>query len=536
MRSGRPEWLGRGPVTSSSPRPVGETALRLDTAPRASLVQPRRSFAGAVLIAALAALLAACSDPPPQGTGPVAERAARAATAIDVGIEADVRSVTYGPDGFAPQRLEVAVGQQVRFVNESDRDFWPASNIHPTHQIYPELDAKAPVAPGQSWVFTFDRAGFWRYHNHLRPDRHGLVVVTGAEGFDAKPLVLGDTEIDFEDPPALSLGDLVALFKDEQMLFRFTERYGPAHTVELLAEAEGYAKVDCHQAAHEVGRKAYDLFGAVAFSLASHKCHAGSYHGATEALFRDRGIGSLQDDISVLCGNTQSPFFRHQCVHGVGHGLMSWSSYELLDALPMCDRLAARKDQLSCYSGIFMENVVGGLSGSMGHYTEYLSDDPHFPCNIVGEQYLSPCYFYQTSRMIVLFEGRYDQVAAACAEAPSAVRTGCFLSYGRDVGGVTREDPARAIELCGHADDPDHRISCLEGAVQDRFWDVSGADAALAMCGMLDEDGARERCNWIIINRAFDLYPTPDGFRDFCLRIEEQYRPLCDKVSSSPVP
>ena len=124
-------------------------------------------------------------------------------------------------------------------------------------------------------------------------------------------------------------------------------------------------------------KKAYDLFGAVAFSLASHKCHAGSYHGATEALFRDRGIGSLQDDISVLCGNTQSPFFRHQCVHGVGHGLMSWSSYELLDALPMCDRLAARKDQLSCYSGIFMENVVGGLSGSMGHYTEYLSDDPH---------------------------------------------------------------------------------------------------------------------------------------------------------------
>jgi hypothetical protein len=28
-----------------------------------------------------------------------------------------------------------------------------------------------------------------------------------------------------------------------------------------------------------------------------------------------------------------------------------------------------------------MENVVGGLSGSIGNFPEYLSDDPHFPRN-----------------------------------------------------------------------------------------------------------------------------------------------------------
>ena len=290
--------------------------------------------------------------------------------------------------------------------------------------------------------------------------------------------------------------------------------------------------MDCHQQAHEVGRKAYELFGAVAFSLASHECHAGSYHGATEALFRDRGIVKLQDDVAVLCSNTRNTFFRHQCVHGVGHGLMAWTSYELLDALPMCDRLGTRTDQLSCYSGIFMENVVGGLSGSMGHYTEYLSDDPHFPCNILEDRYLAPCYFYQTSRMLVVLDGQYSRVAAGCAEAPATARRDCFLSYGRDVGGVTREDPARAIELCGHVDDPDHRISCLEGAVQDRFWDTSGAEAALTLCRMLDDTRAKESCNWIIINRAYEIYLTPDGFRDFCLKLEEQYRPMCDQVRS----
>lgn len=506
----------------------GTPSAKLGTGP----VEGRRSFGGVLLVAALAALIAACSDGPTGDALPAPARAARPAQAAVVQLSSSAETVVYGPEGFLPQRLDITVGQQVRFVNESDRDFWPASNIHPTHQIYPELDAKVALTPGQSWVFTFDQTGFWRYHNHLRADHHALIVVTGAEGFDARPLVLGDSEVEFDDPPNLSLGDLVALFQDDRMLFRFTERYGPARTVELLAESESYAKVDCHQRAHEVGRKAYDLFGAVAFSLASHECHAGSYHGATEALFRDRGVVKLQDDVAVLCGNTPNTFFRHQCVHGVGHGLMAWTSYELLDALPMCDRLGTRTDQLSCYSGIFMENIVGGLSGNMGHYTEYISDDPHFPCNILDERYLAPCYFYQTSRMVVVFEGRYHQVAAACAEAPATARTDCFLSYGRDVGGVTREDPARAIELCGHVDDPDHRISCLEGAVQDRFWDASGADAALTLCGMLDDTRARERCNWIIVNRAHEIYPTPDGFRDFCLKVEERYRPMCDQVRS----
>ena len=65
------------------------------------------------------------------------------------------------------------------FANESDTFFWPASNIHPTHQIYPEFDSKAPIESGDSWAFTFDRPGFWRYHNHLGPERSGLVVVSG---------------------------------------------------------------------------------------------------------------------------------------------------------------------------------------------------------------------------------------------------------------------------------------------------------------------------------------------------------------------
>ena len=88
-------------------------------------------------------------------------------------------TIRYTGAGFAPRRAEIELAESVAFMNDSDDDFWPTSNIHPTHQIYPELDAKRPVPPGETWLFTFDEPGFWRYHNHLSSPQGGLVVVSG---------------------------------------------------------------------------------------------------------------------------------------------------------------------------------------------------------------------------------------------------------------------------------------------------------------------------------------------------------------------
>ena len=156
----------------------------------------------------------------------------------------------------------------------------------------------------------------------------------------------------------------------------------------------------------------------MAFSLSGHECHSGGYHGATEAFFRDQGTSRLAENLALICSNELNPFFRHQCVHGIGHGLMAWTSYELNDALEICKELSEGVDQRSCYSGIFMENVVDGLSGSMGHLPEYLSDDPHFSCNAVDAEYVTACYFYQSSRMLQVFGGDFEKVANACTETP----------------------------------------------------------------------------------------------------------------------
>ena len=322
--------------------------------------------------------------------------------------------------------------------------------------------------------------------------------------------------------------ELRLLFEDDETLDGFIRSFGPAATVRVLSEGQAEASADCHPRAHEVGRTAYHLYGAAAFSLSSHECQAGSFHGATEALFAQRGTANLVADVTTICSTSATSFVRFQCVHGVGHGLMAWTSYELFDALSLCDQLADADDQTACFSGVFMENVVGGLSSLMGHRTEFLSDDPHFPRNVLSARHVAQCYYYQTSHMVRLFDWDFSRVTEACLETDASTHRLYFLSLGRNVGNVTRGDPARAIELCGIIRGFDNRLDCLEGAVQDRFWDRSGEDEALTFCALLEDEDGKRACHWTIIHRARDVYSGSDGFASFCARVEEPYAIWCE--------
>ncbi len=446
-------------------------------------------------------------------------------------LRADSLLVEFTDDGFDPPRLEVAVGQQVRFVNLSESSkLWPASNIHPTHEILPEFDAGRPMETDEVWAFTFHSRGFWRFHNHMAPGHSGLIVARGgAQEVRSEPLVVDAAELQFDDAPELTPKVLGDLFGNDVLLRQYIRDYGPANTMRLVAQAGEVVGELCHQRAHETGRMAYELFGAAAFALASHECEAGAYHGATEAMFRDRGTANLEGDVQTICGDADVFFFRLQCIHGVGHGLMAWTTYELYDALDLCDRLKTERDQRACYSGVFMENVVGGLSGTMGHFTDYLSeDDPHYPCNALTQRYVGPCYLYHSTRMLRMFEYNYERVADECANADLSGLYDCFESYGRDVAAVTLGDPERGLAMCQETvDDSTHRVWCIQGSVQARFWEPEKADEAIEMCMMASVAEEKNGCYDMIATRARELFQDRIGLGQFCAKLEQAYRAWC---------
>lgn len=81
-------------------------------------------------------------------------------------------------DSFSPENLTIKKGTTVTFKNVDKVARWPASNIHPTHTIYPEFDPLQPIDPGQSWSFRFDKVGVWKDHDHLIPSIRGTITVT----------------------------------------------------------------------------------------------------------------------------------------------------------------------------------------------------------------------------------------------------------------------------------------------------------------------------------------------------------------------
>lgn len=122
------------------------------------------------------------------------ERAPAAGNNGDAGPSADTSMpsrgpvvVTYTEGGYSPASVTLIKGQTVRFMNGAGAETWPASAIHPTHGVYPEksaancrgssFDACRGLKKGESWDFTFNQVGTWRFHDHLHAQHTGTIVV-----------------------------------------------------------------------------------------------------------------------------------------------------------------------------------------------------------------------------------------------------------------------------------------------------------------------------------------------------------------------
>lgn len=94
-------------------------------------------------------------------------------------------TVTYTDSGFSPAVLTTKKGETITFQNASSRDMRVSSAPHPIHDAYPTtggcisstFDSCADIPPGQSWSFTFDIIGTWKYHDHLNLGKYGTIVV-----------------------------------------------------------------------------------------------------------------------------------------------------------------------------------------------------------------------------------------------------------------------------------------------------------------------------------------------------------------------
>ena len=194
---------------------------------------------------------------------------------------------------------------------------------------------------------------------------------------------------------------------------------------------------NCHRIAHRMGSAGlarYEDNVARAFVEGSPTCASGYYHGIAERAFLGTPDDQLATVASQLCADRtieNDKFLFYQCLHGLGHGLMIYTGYELPLSLKTCDELRDEFSQVSCTGGAFMEN----FNSSYGVRSKYLrSRDLIYPCK------RSPSATSSTATCScprILQGVGHDSArrrSGAGASEPAWVRT-CFESFGRDVSG-----------------------------------------------------------------------------------------------------
>ncbi|MCY3599366.1 MAG: hypothetical protein OXN85_05300 [Gemmatimonadetes bacterium] len=330
--------------------------------------------------------------------------------------------------------------------------------------------------------------------------------------------------------------------------------------LESLAAADREAQAQAHVLTHAIGINAYapgETF-TDAFEECTEVFQSGCYHGVVQAYFIAMGEPNAEM-VAGLCAPYEADpadrWLLFQCLHGLGHGLTMYYGHHLLMALEGCDLLTTGWNRNSCYGGAFMENVVNaiaphhpaaelvsdgtaaeGVPGETGEASDHgagahvhgamamadgvepfeplRADDPHYPCSILDEKYLTSCYQMQTSAMLWHNDGDIADAAAACVDAPDAWRNHCFVSLGRDISGRTLQDEDDARRECRKSPE-EYREWCYVGAVRN-FVDVTATtDAGFSFCRGL-EDSAKPRCHEAMGEAVYSLYADEAARRDAC--------------------
>jgi hypothetical protein len=302
---------------------------------------------------------------------------------------------------------------------------------------------------------------------------------------------------------------------------------GPKAAIALAARKynEG-ADPSCHRVMHVIGAAALARFkGNIAetFAAGSSFCWSGYYHGVLERAFMDvksydaKTLGAKARTICASRAIHAESWLAYQCLHGLGHGLMITTAYDLPLALRVCNRLATPWDQTSCKGGVFMENILtsyGGLSPWVR------ANDPIFPCNRVAERDKYTCYQQVTTRMIRMFGTNWKKMAALCSRVESRWVSTCFGSFGQNASVLALRNPRKTAKTCAITAPYGGEATCIRYAAEDIAGTYSNGKQASALCDIASK-GVRGGCYEAIGSLLRYIKTTPAARKSACGAITE---------------
>lgn len=219
----------------------------------------------------------------------------------------------------------------------------------------------------------------------------------------------------------------------------------------------------CHDHAHELGKAAYAVTQDMPAVLQAcqTRCVSGCMHGVLMEAFTERP-GSLRERIATLCdGATFRQIHKKgDCVHGVGHGAIYVSDYDMPKALKLCEAVGERAYQYYCASGAYMQIF-------MTYQRQIAARTDQYPCD-EAKQFAAACYRYKVFFMLARAGSRgegLDAVIKECLGLPARVQPACFHGIGHASVGLVAQTPTKVHEVCERGPEPAQWL-CIQGIVE----------------------------------------------------------------------
>jgi len=376
-------------------------------------------------------------------------------------------------EGFSPSKLEINLGDFVTFQTARGEQFWPASDLHPTHGVYDDFDPKRPITLEDSWEFKFTKPGEWKYHDHLFSIFKGTITVRNKEDVAETPCTTKQTPKCWQEA-------VLSALKAEGVESAF-------NTIGELYNTSSLFAADCHGFAHLIGEETYMLFSEgedFKLSLNTSTCGYGFYHGFMETLLLSSGdVLEAQEFCKEvdeqLSGERSSA--STACYHGIGHGAVdgsdpsAWGNFDsMIDpGIKFCEFATQTfLQKYLCMTGVF--NSVEILSTDPKYRISYIHDDPYAVCEDQPDEWAEACYTNMIPAVLRHTKSNYTEAMKYIHEnitKPELITVDGYKTYDLVMLGLahdfTRANITNksftndAVEFCRKNEEA--RLSCFEG-------------------------------------------------------------------------
>ncbi len=247
----------------------------------------------------------------------------------------------------------------------------------------------------------------------------------------------------------------------------------------------------CHALVHEIGHAAYEKYGdfGEAMKYQDEICNSGYLHGIIETHF------SKSADVFTAMQGVCNPYplgkyLSWECYHGVGHGVMYYTSNDLPKSLKLCDRYESSFARTNCANGVFMENFN---TDQKIHPSKFLKEsDSFYPCQEQTGRHKGICYLYSPTYYLSLHKNDYVAALDWCNNAELFYQDTCARGVGSQAIKENINNPKFVEEIC-ISGKSSQVSSCVSGMVDLYINHYGSLEPARKLCEQL-EISNRQTC------------------------------------------